>query len=165
MQRWLLLFFILLSQCLMAQRGYLYVKKNGIKKKATFAEGSPIKLRLQDKTYVEGVITYLKADTVYINNVEYPQSEIAAIIVKQKEKDKHFGTMLLYAGAGTALSTIGMTLANWTDFKTALITSAVIGFGPLLIQKLLHLKRKQYKIGRKYSLQILDLHFGGYSLR
>jgi hypothetical protein len=59
-----------------------------------------------------------------------------------------------------ALSTAGMTLADWASFEKSLGYSAAIGYGNFLIRYLpAFLKRKHYNIGKKFSVQTLDLHF------
>lgn len=158
MQKLLLIFFLFFSQALFAQRGLLFVKKKGYKKVATFAEGATIKFKTKDAFIVHGIIAFVKSDSLFINGYWYKTSAISKIILR--EKDGGMGTMLLLTTAGVAISTAGMTLAKWRDFPQALSNSAALGYGNFIIRSLpKFIKRKKYNIGKKFTLQTLDLHF------
>ena len=158
MQKLLLILLLFCSQQVFAQRGYLYVKKKGYKKVRSFAEGSAIHFQTKDGRKVAGYLALVKKDSLLINNKWYRANEISKVIIRGKV-DGALGTFLLTTG-GVALSTAGMTLAEWASFKKSLAYSSAIGYGNFLIQYLPALiKRKKYNIGKKFTVQTLDLHF------
>lgn len=159
MRKQLLILCILLSPALFAQRGILYIKR-GYKKMAAYAEGDPIRLQLQTGAVMEGYIALIKNDSVFVNGEGFPASLISTVYVPRK-KDENFWKQFWYATAGVAISTTGMTLAKWTDFKTALAVSATLGYARYLWMVPQLFKRKKYPIGKKFTIQLLDLHFGG----
>jgi len=158
MQKLLLVFCLFVSQIVLAQRGFLYVKKKGFKKVRTFEEGSAIKFETKNDQIIYGGLLLVKRDSVYINNHWFGTAEIKKIYLKRKAFRFDSKTFLL-ATAGVAISTAGMTLAKWTDFKSALGYSAGLGYGNFIIANFPSLKRKKYIIGKKFTLQTLDLHF------
>lgn len=158
MQKLLLISFLLFSQALFAQRGFLFVKKKGYKKVKTFAEGSTIKFKTKDAFIVHGVIALVKKDSLFINGNWYKASAISKIILR--EKNGNTSTTFFWTTVGVAISTAGMTLAKWREFPQALSNSAAIGYGNFIIMSIPKLiKRKKYNIGKKFTLQTLDLHF------
>jgi hypothetical protein len=158
MQKLLLIFFLLFSQIVCAQRGFLYVKKKGFKKVRSFEEGSMIKFQTKDNQVIYGGLARIKKDSVYVNQNWFAVSEIKKIILRANKFHFDSKTFLLTT-AGVALSTAGMTLAEWANFKDALTYSAGIGYGNFIIANFPSLKRKKYKTGKKFTLQTLDLHF------
>jgi hypothetical protein len=64
MQRLLLVLFLLFSQIVFAQRGFLYVKKKGFKKVRGFDEGSEIKFKTKDGEVIYGGIQLVKRDSI-----------------------------------------------------------------------------------------------------
>jgi hypothetical protein len=165
MNRLVLLLVLLLSSlsCYL-QPNHLFIKK-GIHKKRTYSEGDRIYFKLQNGQEKKGIITLLRNDTIYINGFPIPRQQVAAVILNEKKK-KPFPvdvkTMLLIGG-GVALTTIGLSLNDANEPKTALIAAAVIGYGPLLLKhfggRLLYtLSRKKFRIGKKYRLQVFDLY-------
>jgi hypothetical protein len=107
----------------------------------------------------------LRNDSIYINGLPIPHLQVSAVILKEKKKKPFpvdFKTMLAIGG-GVALTTIGLSLNEANEPKTALIAAAVIGYGPLLLQhfggRLLYtLYRKKFRIGKKFRLQVFDLY-------
>lgn len=164
MNRPLFIVSLLLLSSLFAQSqdGYLFVKK-GIKKKKTYNEGSRIFLQTKSDSVIGGIITMLRNDTIWINGLAVPAKKVKAIYPEQKKKGKfHISTQefLLITG-GVALATAGLTLSKQAKFKTALTAGVVIGYGNLGIQYLmtkLSFKKKKYRIGKKFQLQIIDFH-------
>jgi hypothetical protein len=158
MQRLLLVLFLLFSQIVFAQRGFLYVKKKGFKIVRGFVEGSEIKFKTKDGEVIYGGIQLVKRDSIYVNSHWFNIKRINRIYLRDKKY--HFNTQLfLLTTAGVAISTAGMTLAEWASFKDALAYSAGIGYGNFIIANFPSLKRKKYNIGKKFTLQTLDLHF------
>lgn len=158
MQKLLLVFFLFFSQILFAQRGMVYVKKKGFKKVRTFAEETEIGFKTKNDQSVYGILALVKKDSIFVNGNFFSVSDIRTILLKKKE-DKIFPTEnFLWTTAGVALSTAGITLAKWEGFNRALVYSAGLGYTNFLLSYL-KFKRKKYSIGKKFSLQTLDLHF------
>ena len=158
MQKLLLIFFLLFSQIVFAQRGFLCVKKKGFKKVKTFEEGSFIKFKTKDGEVIYGGIQLVKKDSIYVNSHWFNINRVNKIYLRDKKYGFDTKTFLLTT-AGVVISTAGMTLAEWASFKDALAYSAGIGYGNFIIANFPSLKRKKYSIGKKFTLQTLDLHF------
>lgn len=155
----LLLFFLCLSQFVFAQRGLLYVKKHGFKKVKTFEEGATLKFQTKDGQDIAGTLAFVKNDSIFVNGKWFVVSNINKIILRDRSFAGVQLQTLLWTTAGVVLSTAGMTLAKWASFEKALTYSVSIGYGNYLIRYFPKFKRKKYNIGKKYSLQTLDLHF------
>jgi hypothetical protein len=159
-----LLFILLISfsaSLTHAQTGFLFVKK-GYKKKRTYTEGDRIILQIREGTIYAGVITLLLNDTIYINNIPVPGREVRKVILANKKKSFHLETKdFLLITAGVALATAGLTLSEQADFKEALTAGLAIGYSPILLRYLaskISFKRKKFKIGKKFRVQVLDFH-------
>lgn len=163
MNRLLVIILFLFSSTLSwSQTGYLFVKK-GIRKKRTYTEGSTIYLRLHNDSLRYGMITRLMNDTIFLSGRPIPRTAVKEVIIYKRER-KSFRVsaknVLLITG-GVALVTGGLTLSKQADFNEALIAGAVMGYGPLALGYLkskISLKRKKYKIGKKFRLQVLDFY-------
>ena len=162
----LLLLLLLLICCTTSyqQPNYLFIKK-GFHKKKTYAEGDRIHIQLKGGKDKTGIITRIINNTVYINGEEIAQEEIAAVILDGKKKKPFpadFKTMLLI-GAGAGLTTLGLSLNDANEPTTALVAGLTIGYGPLLLKHfggriLYALKRKKYRMGKKFRLQVFDIY-------
>lgn len=149
---------------LYGQNGYLFIKKNG-KKKRTYTEGNSIHFQLNNGAEVKGLITLLRNDTIYINGKPVPRLQVERVILNEKKK-KPFPadgkTMLLITG-GVVLTGVGLSLNDQETPKQAFITAAAIGYGPLLAKHFFGrlwyaLSRRQFRAGKKFQLQVLDFH-------
>jgi hypothetical protein len=162
MNRLLLILLILFSGTIIhAQTGFLFVKK-GYKKKRTYTEGDRIMLQINQGTIYSGTITLLINDTIYINGIPVPKPEVSRVILTRRNKAFHLQAKdFLLITAGVALTTAGLTLSEQADFKEALASGLTIGYSPLLLKFLgskISLRRKKFRIGRKFRLQVLDFH-------
>ncbi|HEU4471405.1 MAG TPA: hypothetical protein VFR58_09990 [Flavisolibacter sp.] len=157
MQKWLLIVLLMVSQAAVGQHGMIFVKKRGLKKVATFVEGAPIVFHKKDGSIVNGVLALVRNDSLYVNGYSHHISTVSRIIIRPKNQS--IVPDLLLTTAGVGIATAGITLAKWKDFKGALLYSSGMGYGQLLIKNVSRLSRKQYRIGRKFRLQTLDLHF------
>jgi hypothetical protein len=148
-----------------AQTGFLFVKK-GIKKKATYTEGQSIVLRLQNDSLRYGLITGLVNDTIFLNGSPVPRTAVKEVLLSDK-KDRAFRIPLkdfLLITAGVGLVTAGLTLSNQADFKEALTAGIAIGYVPLAfgyLKSKISLKRRKYRIGKKFRLQMIDFYVPG----
>lgn len=145
-----------------SQTGYLFVKK-GSKKKATYSEGSTIYLRLQNDSLRYGLITRLMNDTIYLNGRPVARVAVKEVLLGDKD-NKSFRIPLkdfLLITGGVGLVTAGLSLSNQADFEEALIAGLAIGYGPLAVgyvKSKISLKRKRYRIGKKFRLQMIDFY-------
>jgi len=156
MQFRLLLFLLLLAFNVNAQRGMLFVKRNGIKKVATFNEGMPIHF-ISEGRHVQGVIGMVRKDSILIYDTWFGVENISRIVLRDKTG---WQKTFILTTAGVALATAGMRLAKWDSFERSLAFSSVIGYGNFAIHFLpKFMKRRSYPIGKKYRLQAIDLHF------
>jgi len=146
-----------------SQQGYLFVKK-GYHKKVTYIEGDQIHVKLRDGSIVQGYISLLRNDTVFINGWGIPR---AAIIEVRLDPDlkQPFSTggknALLVIGVAT-LTTVGLLVTKQAKEEKALVAGMIAGVAALLIKhfgtRLGLFVRKKYKIGKKYHLQVLEFH-------
>lgn len=157
-----LIIFLLASLFSHSQTGYLFVKK-GYKKKKTYTEGDHIYLRLDNNSTTYGMITRLMNDTIFVSGRPVPCKNVKEVIVSKKER-KAFQMSakdFLLITSGVALVTGGLTLSKQADFKEALLAGTVIGSGPLVIgyaKSKISFKRKKFRIGKKFRLQVLDFY-------
>ncbi|HEU4576031.1 MAG TPA: hypothetical protein VFS36_13595 [Chitinophagaceae bacterium] len=158
----LILFGLFSLQLCSAQQSFLFVKKRGRKVK-TYFEGDRLKIQSRTNDLLDGTITLLRNDSVYINSIGFSSAAIQKIFLKRKTR-KPFpidGRQALYITGAVALSTFGMTAAGWEPAGRSLLYSSTIGFGPILLTaaaRKINLKRKYYRIGKKYRLQVLDFY-------
>lgn len=158
MQKLLLVFFLLFSQLLFAQRGVLYVKKKGFKTVKRFEEGTTIRFQTKNGQIVSGELALVNKDSIYVNEKWLATSSLKEIFLREKNS-LSLNRIFLLTTAGVVLSTAGMTLAKWVDFKKALLYSAGLGYGNYLIHFFPKLSRRKFILGKKFTLQMLDLHF------
>ncbi|MGC4035628.1 MAG: hypothetical protein QM764_06670 [Chitinophagaceae bacterium] len=159
----LLIFSLFASKDGDAQQSFLFLKKNGHKKR-TWYEGDVIRLRLVNGDLLEGPIKLLKNDSIYINDLVFRTEDVQQVIIKRRDK-KPFpinGVQALYIAGGVGLATVGMKTAGWTPtYGRAFWYSSIIGFGPIMISYIaqhLHFKRTHIDIGGKFRLQVLDFY-------
>lgn len=165
MNRLLLLATLLISfHCCEAQTGYLFVKK-GVRKKVTYTEGDRLHLRLHNEKIMSGIITRLANDSIFLNGRPVPRAGVKEVLINMEKKSFQVPvkTFLLIT-AGVALVTAGLSLSEQAEFREALLAGLVIGYGPLAIGYLkskISLKRRKYRIGRKFRLQMIDFYLPG----
>jgi len=156
MQFRLLLFLLFITCSANAQRGMLFIKRNGIKKVATFNEGAPIHFVTEGR-HVQGIVGMVRKDSILIYDTWFATGNISRIVLRDRTG---WQKTFLLTTAGVALATAGMRLAKWDSFGRSLAFSSVIGYGNFAIRFLpKFMKRKSYPIGKKYRLQAIDLHF------
>jgi len=127
-------------------------------------EGSSISLKLIDGTYVKGIITLLRNDTIFLNGKPIHKTAVKEVLLKKRPKTPFPDVKTLgLIGAGAALTSAGLAMSKQASTKEALIAGPVIGFAPLLIKHfggraIRAIPRKKFRIGKKFYLQILDFH-------
>jgi len=165
--RWLqsliLLILLLASHCLFSQQGYLFVKK-GYHKKLTYIEGDQIDLTVQDGSRIQGYITLLRNDSIYIDGWGVPRSTVTEIHLNPNLKQPLStggGNALLVVGVA-ALTTVILVATKEAKEEKALVIGMAAGVAALLIKhfgtRLGLFVRKKYKVGKKYHLQVLEFH-------
>ncbi|MGZ8544099.1 MAG: hypothetical protein ACXWV0_02335 [Flavisolibacter sp.] len=157
MQKCWLLILLLLSYRADAQRGMLFIKKKGYKKVAEFAEGQQISFQKVNGEFVKGMIWIVRKDSILVDGNLHAVSSISRIILRPKN-NKLAKELLITTGAIVATSAC-MRLAKWSEFSSAMAYNSTMGYGNILIRTIPKIKRRQYRIGKKYSIQPLDLHF------
>lgn len=161
MNRLLLIIFLFASVYSYSQTGYLFVK-NGARKKKTYTEGAIIYLRLQNDSLRYGLITRLMNDTIFLSGRPVPRAAVKEVIILREKKRFHVPVKdLLLITGGVGLVAGGLTLSDQASFKEALTAGLVMGYGPLAVGYLkskISLKRKKYRIGKKFRLQVLDFY-------
>jgi hypothetical protein len=156
MRNGMLLLFLLLSISAYSQRGALLVKKRGLKKVHSFAEGAHIRFYTSEGDFVQGMITLVKGDSIYVNHNAFPASSIRRIVLRDK---KSMVPQILLTTAGVAAASGMISLAGGSAYGDAVRTTAAIGYGSILLRTVPKLKRKKYPIRKKFTVQTLDLHF------
>jgi hypothetical protein len=163
LRSFLFILFSLSSFLSFSQQGFLFVKK-GIHKKRIYTEGDEIKIKLEDGSYRNGMITLLRNDTLFINGQPVYRPLITEVLLKRKpNKPLPDAKTLLLIGGGAALTTAGLTLSKQAKFEQALVAGLVIGYGPLLVKYfgsrfIRSFIRKKFRIGKKFHLQVLDFY-------
>jgi hypothetical protein len=152
---WLLLL-MLISCGTFAQRGVIFIKKKGYKKVASYAEGQQIHFRNHKDEHVKGMIWIVRNDSIMVDGQMHAVGSISRIYVREKSR---IGREVLITTGGIIATSGLMRLAGWSRFDDALSHNAVLGYGNILVRNLSKFKRRQYIIGRKFSIQALDLRF------
>jgi hypothetical protein len=159
MQKGLLIFFLLCFQWSLAQRGILFIKKHGYKKVRSYAEGESISFRIRDGTLVEGYISLIRNDSIFVDGAGYHQNEIAQIIIRKNNwKAVRNQVLITTASAAVLTGILYMTKKNEED-PYIIPKLAVITYTPIILRSFSFMKRKHYSMGKKFSVQALDLHF------
>ncbi|HEY0066585.1 MAG TPA: hypothetical protein VGB46_04460 [Flavisolibacter sp.] len=143
-----------------AQKAYLFVKR-GVRKVKSFPEGSYMKLQTTNGM-MEGYMTRLYRDSVYIGSTGFPASSITKVYDIQPGMGIRPETFL-YTSMGIVLSTAALRIVENNSSgvaRTPTASPAVLGSSGLALKALLHkLKygRAKYRIGRRFRVQVFDL--------
>lgn len=163
MIKWLFLFAsIFIAFAVKAQHPVsLNLKKSGklIKK---YQIGDPIIIITNYQQSIQGTITNMFDDSLFINQIGFSLKEIMGIKkIVHKKSSRISAEQYGYIALGSLLMATGIYVAGWEDLKTAATYGLAVGFGPIVINKVLGatsvFKRKKYRLGNKFQLQILDL--------
>ena len=122
--------------------------------------GSPILVITKKNEVYAGPIIQLRRDSVYFNNRTVALKDIEYIkLPRTKAKMKFNWEEFGYVSLGVGLTTTGLILAKWQEYPGALYTAAAIGYSPYFFRfvKSISLKKRKFRVGRKYSLRIWDI--------
>jgi hypothetical protein len=142
-----------------SQTDVLLLQKNGRNIK-TYAPGMYITIHTVYDQWLEGTLTDLKNDSVYVNGIPFHVHEIDEL--RENFSKLHLqsaGTILIVAGVGIlALNVINGIYTNessgeWIKPSGWITAGAFIAAGVILKT----MKYKNYPIGKKYTLHYLDL--------
>jgi hypothetical protein len=177
----LLFLFLGINLLALAQNNVLLLQKRG-KTQQTFFSGSYIALETKLDGYADGIIAKIANDSVYIRHFDIQKSyteyggiyfdtayryttvihynDIGAIVPQIKSNIKRSGTLFFVAGAGVlALGVInglyrGEPAGEWIEPSGYITAGALIGLGFLMRSA----KNKKYRIGKKYTIKILQFN-------
>jgi hypothetical protein len=142
-----------------AQTDVLILQKKGRNIK-TYAPGMPIMIHTVYDQWLEGTLTDLRNDSIYVNNNPFHVREIDAI--RENFSKLHLqsaGTIFIIVGVGVvALNVINGIYTNesagsWVKPSGWITAGAFILAGILMKSA----KYKSYPIGKKYTLHYLNL--------
>ena len=147
----------------MSQTDVLELKKNG-KNIRTYSPGMYFVMETVYDQWLEGYITAIRNDSVFVNNFPFHYKEIRTIRYERtKFLYKGNGTILMLAGAGVlVIGTVnglyrGDPASQWFT-AAGYITAGVMLLGGYLLIKAQY---KKYHLGKKYTLEYLNVNING----
>jgi hypothetical protein len=159
MKKIMTLLFFLIPLIGLSQTDVLILQKNGSNIK-TYAPGMPMMIHTVYDQWLEGMLTDLRHDSVFINNIPFHVHEIDAI--RENFSKLHLqagGTILIIAGVGVlALNVINGLYTNepaneWIKASGWITAGALILAGLIMRSA----RYKNFRIGKKYTLHYLNL--------
>jgi hypothetical protein len=147
-----------------AQTDVLILQKNGANI-TSYAPGMYIMIKTVYDQWLEGTITDMRNDSVFVSGNPFHVNEIAA--VRKNFSKLHLqtgGTILIIAGAGVlALNVINGLYTN-EPASQWIKASGWITAGALILAGLVmrNARYTTYNIGKKYSLHYLNLRAGNF---
>ena len=137
----------------------LHLKKNGaIKKRIDL--GSSVIVVTKTHQVLNGPVINLKKDSICFNRATVAMNDIECIkIFRAKPKMRFNWEEFGYVSLGVGLTTAGLITAKWQKYPGALHTAAAIGYSPYFFRflKSVSLKKRKFKMRKKYSLRIWDI--------
>ena len=160
MKKIIVAFLVLLPFFSSAQTDVLILQKKGRNIK-TYEIGQNIIFKTIYDQWLGGMITMMRNDSIFLNNIPFHVHEIAAI---RNEGTKwnyvNDGTLLIIAGVGVLVLNVVNGIYRNDKAGTWVATSGWITAGAFIIGGLL-LRRARYSdyyIGKKYTLHYLNMH-------
>lgn len=154
------LLFLVIPFFAKAQTDVLELKKNG-KNLKTYTPGMYLITQTIYDQWIEGQITAMRNDSVFINNQPFHFKELKAIRYERTKLNyKADGILLMAAGGGVLLLGAvnglyrGDPASEWYRPASYITAGALLGLGFLLIKS----EHKIYHLGGKYSLQYLMIN-------
>ena len=152
--------FFLIPLTGISQTDVLIFQKNGRNIK-TYAPGQQITIHTIYDQWLDGTLTALRNDSVFVNNIPFHVHEIDGIHLDfSKWNYQADGTILIIAGAGVLVLNVVNGLYTNEKAGSWVKTSGWITAGALILGGIL-LKRARYKnysIGKKFTLHYLNMH-------
>jgi hypothetical protein len=147
-----------------AQTDVLILQKNGANM-TTYAPGMEIMIKTVYDQWLEGNITDMRNDSVFINNNPFHVNEIAA--VRKNFSKLHLqagGTILIVAGVGVLALNVINGLYTKEPASQWIKASGWITAGALILVGIVmrNARYTTYNIGQKYSLHYLNLRAGNF---
>lgn len=139
----------------------LLLRKNG-KVIKRFYSGDQLIITTSFHQTLVGYITAIKEDSIFLNQIGFSLKEIVAVQKPQSPKRSMqvSAEQLALITLGVGLTTAGITLSEWENFGTSLAYASALGYGPIVLNKIMTarlFKKKRYRMGNKFALQVLDL--------
>ncbi|HEX2535452.1 MAG TPA: hypothetical protein VHK69_17030 [Chitinophagaceae bacterium] len=162
----LLLLLLLLAGLLpaSAQQGSLVVKKKW-KSVRSYIRGEYISVQTT-RGRREGFIGGFRGDTVFIGREIVRLTEITRIYVPREEirRIRPSAREWAWIALGSALTSYGLTLNGQATVKEAVTAGVAIPMTPIVygyLRSKIRFRRKQYRIGRRFSVQAYSFYVGG----
>jgi hypothetical protein len=159
MRNLIFIFSMGLGFTLHAQTNVVILEKNGANVK-TYATGMEITFETIYHQWLDGVITAIRHDSLFINDYPFHYREIATIKTERRGLNySEDGVLLMIAGGGVLLLNAvngayrGDKAKSWYT-SGSIITAAALLIGGFLLTKS---RFKKYHLGKKYSLEYLAL--------
>ena len=161
MQKLLFLILLFASAQIQAQNNFLALEKDSINV-TTYSTGSYINIETVYHQWLEGTITELRNDSVFIDGNPFHYKEIASIrVARKKFHSTKFGAFMMAAGAGVMVlgAVNGLYRGDPTN-KWYTATSYITAGSLLLGGYLLTIgKNRTFSIGTKYTLRFVTIDF------
>ena len=155
----ILLLFLLVPFFAHSQTDVLELKKNG-KNIRTYSPGMYFVMETVYDQWLEGYITAIRNDSLFLNNFPFHYKEIKSIRWERTKLNyKADGIILMAAGAGVlVIGTVnglyrGDPADQWFT-PVGYITAGVLLVGGFLLMKA---QFKKYHLGKKYTLEYLNI--------
>jgi len=136
------------------------ILKNGAHEK-TFSTGMYLSIQTVYDQWLEGFITAIRHDSIFLNSTPFHYKEIVGIkIARTKLNYTTDGILLMVAGGGVlVLGAVnglyrGDAPKDWYAPASYITAAALIVLGYILLKS----KYKKYTFGKKYTLQYLELN-------
>jgi len=159
MRNLIFVFFMVLGFSLEAQTNVVILEKNGANVK-TYATGMEITFETIYHQWLDGVITAIRHDSLFINDYPFHYREIATIKTERRGLNySEDGVLLMIAGGGVLILNAvngayrGDKAKSWYT-SGSIITAAALLIGGFLLTKS---RFKKYHLGKKYYLEYLAL--------
>ena len=161
MYRSVILFFCFIPFIAKAQTDILVLKKRGAHVR-TYTVGDPIDLETVYHQWLNGTITELRHDSIYLNGMAFHYKEIRAI----RRSHYNFGNTVLPYGmmaAGAGIFVLNAVNGAYRHDKakdwytrSSVITGASLLVGGFILTRF---TRTTYHLGHRFRLEYLELNF------
>jgi len=160
MKKLLIIFFLLPFYCFAQSDDVFELLKKGAHVK-TFSTGMYLSIQTIYDQWLEGNITAIRHDSIFLSGNPFHYKEIQAIrIERTKLNYVTDGALLMIAGGGVLILGAVNGLYRGDQFKDWYKPASFITAGAFLVLGYLMIRSryKKYVFGKKYSLQYLELN-------